>query len=78
MLPINIVRINGYKDNKRTHVDIVVKLMEIVINGEKKVIIPCRPHFSDIATLGFNKGLDGVTSYNYYNWVGNERITERV
>lgn len=77
MLPINIVRINGYKNNKRTHVDIVVELIETTIN-DYEVIIPLRPHFSDIAEIGFKKGLEGVTSYNYYNWVGKERITEKI
>ena len=43
----------------------------------KGVEVPRVPHFSDIPEIGFSKGLDGVTSYNAYNWIGGYRITEK-
>jgi len=73
MLDINTVRINGYKNGKRTHVDIKVENMEVL-----NKIVPRVPHYLDIAYIGFKNGLDGVTSYNYYNWVANERYTEKI
>ena len=76
MLAQNIVRINGYKDDKRTHVDIEVEMHTVHINN-KTIEVPRIPHFSDIPEIGFSKGLDGVTSYNAYNWIGGYRITEK-
>lgn len=81
MLDKNTVRINGWKNNKRTHVDFTVKNVTINFVVDDKVIekeIPDIPHFSDIAEIGFRMGLDGVTSYNAYNWVGDQRITEKI
>lgn len=79
-LPKDIIRINGWKEGKRTHIDIRVK-MQIVeftntLGEEIKVEAPTI--FFDVAQTGFDNGLDAVTSYNYYNWVGKERMTEKV
>ena len=80
MLANNIVRINGYKDNKRTHIDIVVPMETIEFsnsNGEKIKVLAPRTLF-DIAQTGFDNGLDAVTSYNAWNWVGKHRITQKI
>lgn len=80
MLAKNIIRINGWKDNKRTHVDIEVPMDKVEFynsNHEKfSVMAPREPY--DIAQTGFDAGLDAVTSYNKWNWVGKERITSKV
>ena len=82
MLDKNIVRINGYNNDwKRTHVDILVKntkVRYIVKNEIVEKIIPAVPHFSDVPKLGFKNGLTAVTSYNYYSWMGEERMTEKI
>lgn len=76
----NVVRINGYIGTKRTHVDIEVKMQQIKwFVGEKEV----RRNIPDIdeysaASLGFKNGLTIVTSYNFWNCVGNERMTVKL
>ena len=77
MLANNIVRINGYKNNKRTHVDIVVSMTKLAFNGIE-IEVPRVPNFDDIPWIGFENGLEAVTSYNAYNWVCKERITSKV
>lgn len=80
MLAKNIVRINGRKDGRKTHVDLVV-VMETVeyISAGKQYSFECPrvPHFDDIPWIGFSKGLESVSSYNYFNWAMNERTTEK-
>lgn len=79
MLANNIVRINGYKDGKRTHVDIEVKMQKVeYISGGKKFSFdaPCA-YFGDMARKGFDAGLDAVTSYNYWNFMAQKRITDK-
>lgn len=80
MLANNIVRINGYIGNKRTHTDIEVPMEKIEFYnsaGEKfSILAPRIPY--DIAQVGFDNGLDGVTSYNAWNWVGKHRITQQI
>lgn len=80
MLAKNIIRINGWKDNKRTHVDIEVPMKEIKFyNSKNELIVVMAPRTPfDVAQVGFDNGLDAVTSYNQWNWVGKERITEKV
>ena len=81
MLDNNTVRMNGYnEEGKRAHVDILVKntkVRYIVKNEIVEKIVPSVPHFSDIPKMGFENGLTAVTSYNYYNWIGKERTTEK-
>ncbi len=80
MLANNIVRINGWKDNKRTHVDIEVPMQTLEFYNskhEKYTVLAPRSIF-DVAQVGFDNGLDAVTSYNAWNWVGNCRITQKV
>ena len=77
MLKNTEVRINGYKNGKRTHIDITVKTASTNLNG-KVYEVPKVPHFSDVSDIGFKNGLDGATSYNYYNWISNERHTETI
>jgi len=76
----DIIRINGWKDGKRTHRDIKVKMVTVeftnALGEEIKVKAPAT--LFDVAQTGFDNGLDAVTSYNYYNWVGKERMTEKV
>lgn len=80
MLAKNIIRINGWKDNKRTHVDIEVPMQKVEFYNSNHELIslmaPRTPY--DVAQLGFDNGLDAVTSFNIWNWVGKERITEKV
>lgn len=80
MLAKNIIRINGWKDNKRTHVDIEVPMVEVKFyNSKNELIVVMAPRTPfDVAQIGFDNGLDAVTSYNQWNWVGKERITEKV
>lgn len=79
MLAKNIIRINGYKNGKRSHVDVEVKMEEVrfVSNG-KEVTILAPQHIYDVAEKGFELGLDAVTSFNMWNWVGKKRYTEKV
>lgn len=73
----NVIRINGYKDNKRTHVDITVNIKKDTTGwktGRDIVFVTD----SQICDLGFENGLDGVTSYNYYNYVADHRMTARI
>ena len=76
-LPKDVVRINGYKGNKRSHIDVKVRTTVNDINWGKGDII-VRIYESDIAKLGFENGLSGVTSYNYYNYVADERLTVKI
>ncbi len=79
ILANNIVRINGYKNNKRTHIDIEVHMKEIRYTSAGRqfnFLAPCIPY--DIAEVGFNNGLDAVTSYNAYNWCSNCRQTNKI
>ena len=80
MLNNDVIRINGYKDNKRTHVDIIVKmdLVEFYNSEGKKFSIRAPREPFDIAETGFNNGLDAVTSYNIWCWVSNRRITSKI
>ena len=80
MLDKNVVRINGWKDLKRTHIDIDVPMQTIEFsNSEGKKFSISAPRLPfDIAQIGFDAGLDAVTSFNSWNWVGNERITQNV
>lgn len=71
----NIIRINGYKDGKRTHVDVEAKMSTLDINGHK---VEAPQHLYDPAQKGFDLGLDAVTSMNMYNWCSNSRITEKL
>lgn len=76
----NIVRINGYKNGKRSHVDVPVRMTKVVFasGGVQHEIDAPAVYEADIPELGFKNGLEGVTSYNYYNWVGKHRITCRI
>lgn len=80
MLPNNVIRINGYNNGKRSHVDIIVRmnLIEFYNSDNKKfsILAPCEPF--DIAQTGFDLGLDAVTSYNKWNWVSKTRITSKI
>ena len=80
MLNNDVIRINGYKNNKRSHIDIIVK-MELVefynSLGKKFSIMAPREPF-DIAQVGFDNGLDAVTSYNKWCWVSGNRITSKI
>lgn len=79
MLANNIVRINGWKNNKRTHVDIEVRMTKIEYTSAGKhyeFLAPAIPY--DVAEVGFKNGLEGVTSYNAYNWCSKSRITEKI
>lgn len=80
MLAKNIIRINGWKDNKRTHVDIEVPMEKVEFyNSDKELITVYAPRgLFDIAQAGFDAGLDAVTSFNKWNWVSKTRITEKV
>lgn len=73
----NIVRINGYKNGKRTHVDFEVSTKEKEVSWGKGHIIPL---FKDCyaTETGFELGLDGVTSINMYNWISDERMITKV
>ena len=80
MLAKNIVRINGYKGFKRTHVDVEVRMKQVEYESGGKHFCfeaPCI-HFMDVADLGFANGLDAVTSYNYWNFCAQKRFTERI
>lgn len=80
MLDKNIIRINGWKDNKRSHIDIKVPMTTVEFsNSEGKRISVAAPRMPyDVAQLGFDNGLDAVTSVNSWNWVGNERLTQKI
>ena len=79
MLAKNIVRINGYKGLKRTHVDIEVKMQTISFySGGKLVEVESPAMAFDIVTTGFANGLDAVTSENHYNWCSKSRITSKI
>ena len=80
MLANNIIRINGWKNGKRAHVDVEVQMQTLEFkNSEGKTIqVQAPKHLYDPAETGFNLGLEGVTSVNMWNWVGNHRITEKI
>lgn len=71
----NIIRINGYKDGKRTHVDVEVKMNTLDINGHK---VEAPQHLYDPAQKGFDLGLEAVTSMNMWNWSAKCRITTKI
>lgn len=73
----NIVRINGWNNGKRTHIDVEVRTKENTIGWGKGNVIPVYNDES-LIQYAFKNGLDGVTSINAYNYVGDERITYRV
>ena len=73
----NIVRINGWKNGKRTHIDVEVRTKENTLKWGKGKIIPA-VHEEELVREGFKSGLDAVTSINYYNYVGDIRITAKV
>ena len=76
-LPNNIVRINGYVNDKRTHIDVSVPVRKNAINwGKGKDIVFITEDM--ICKMGFSGGLEAVTSYNYYNYVGDRRMTVRI
>ena len=73
----NVIRINGYVDNKRTHIDVPVAIRKNETGwGKGKDIVFVTE--SMVCDLGFNNGLEAVTSYNYYNYVGDCRMTVRI
>lgn len=80
MLPINIIRINGWKNNKRTHVDYEIPTQPKPkdLNWGIGKIIPIIPNDDKICQIGFDLGLDSVTSVNAYNYVGGRRITSKL
>ena len=73
----NVIRINGYANNKRTHIDVTVPVRKNDTNwGKGKDIVFIT---EDMAIdMGFSLGLDGITSYNYYNYVGDRRMTVKI
>lgn len=80
MLAKNIIRINGYKNGKRSHVDVEVKMTKVEFKNSSGELISVETpsHIYDPAQAGFDAGLDGVTSMNMYNWVSDCRITTKV
>ena len=76
----DIIRINGWKDGKRTHIDIKVKMVTVEFTDStgKEHSVEAPSSLFNAAQTGFDNGLDAVTSYNYYNWVGKERMTIKV
>lgn len=75
----NVVRINGYKAGKRTHVDVEVPMCMFRFGNPDKEITVTAPTLTyDFAQLGFDKGLEGVTSYNAWNWVSKKRLTTKL
>jgi hypothetical protein len=78
----NIVRINGYVKGKRTHVDVEVPIGTIrYYTGDGKEIaeeVPMIYGEDHAAKLGFRNGLDAVTSYNFWNNIGDERMTIKI
>ena len=73
----NIVRINGYRNGKRSHVDIEVPTTPNATNWGKGDTIPVYNE-EEMEKEAFNRGLDAVTSINAYNYVGDYRITDRL
>ena len=79
MLDKNVIRINGYKDGKRTHVDITVKMNKITyISGGRIFEIEAPASVFNPAQVGFDNGLDAVTSINRYNCFAKKRLTEKI
>lgn len=76
----DIIRINGWKDGKRTHIDIKAKMCTIEFTNSlgEEIKVEAPTIAFDVAQSGFDNGLDAVTSYNYYNWVDKERMTIKV
>jgi hypothetical protein len=74
----NIVRINGWKGNKRSHVDVEWQTTPNNTNWGKGDTVVIGLFEDRICKVGFESGLDGVTSYNAYNFVGDCRITTRI
>ena len=79
MLDKNVIRINGYKGTKRTHIDIVVKMEKLTYmsGGQVFEIFAPKPLY-DPAQVGFDNGLDAVTSVNQYNFFANKRLTTKI
>jgi hypothetical protein len=73
----NIVRINGYKGSKRTHIDVEVEMANVTVHVSGKKVDIKTPFIDEkrACDLGFAKGLTSVTSFNYWNWVGDRRMT---
>lgn len=79
MLANNIIRINGYKGFKRTHVDVEVRMQKVeYTSGGKKFSFEAPQHLYDPAQVGFDNGLDAVTSINMWNFMAQKRITEKI
>ncbi len=79
MLDKNIVRINGYKGTKRTHVDVEVKLEKLTFTSDGRLFEILTPaSLFDPVQVGFDNGLDAVTSVNRYNCFAKKRLTEKI
>ena len=76
----NIIRINGYKDGKRTHVDVEVPMQTVEFKNSlgQKIKVEAPQNLYDPAQKGFDLGLDAVTSMNMYNWCMKARYTEKL
>lgn len=74
----NIIRVNGWKNGKRTHADLEVPMIKADVSWWADNEQPM--YFDDtIIQKCFRENLlDGVTSINAYNPVGGERITTRI
>ena len=74
MLAINILRINGYDTNKRSHIDLEVELTE-VYSGDKMVLVPNIPYISMLSQIAYEGVLIATTSYNYYDIEIGKRVS---
>lgn len=78
MLANNIVRVNGWRQGKRAHADLEVRVIPNETNWGKGKEMPVYDA-ENLVDRCFAEGLlDGVTSINAYNYVADHRITSRI
>lgn len=73
----DIIRINGYRDGKRKHIDLKTEMEVTVYGSEKhsKFILPCKPTQEWLCDYAYSHGIDVITSFNIYDYTGRERLT---
>ncbi len=77
MIDRNIVRINGWKDGRKSYVDLEVG-NRVVHFVDYSLSVPNVPHLSRIPEIGLLMGLDGVSSCSYWDYENGQRVTEKM
>ena len=74
----NIVRVNGYLNGKRAHIDFEVPMVPIASHISNSILAPFYYDDEMVRKAFESKKLDTVTSINAWNFVVKHRITTRI